>query len=529
MRIKTKILTLTITTLTLIIFVFAHYSQRIAEKDHEIVLKEDAAKIVRQIGSYVPPDGKVTDRTALEEDFKELLFLSSHLVRIDTFIVGREGALKPFFSMERYKLERTPIAESEIGLVRSGQMILNFEEKPDGNYVNVIAPLRSGDRIYGVTELKISHDEFYGLIANRKKATLLVTVIAVLVIAGVLVFSMDHMVSRPIQMLLSAISQVKGGNLDVRVDPGAGDEIGSLTEHFNGMVETINRNTLEKETLLAQINRHNDELQQKIRLATDELLKRNEALRVANQSIYNIQKKLGHSRRLAAVGQLAATVAHELGTPLHSVSGHLQLLMEEQDLSKDMTRRLTIMQSQLERITDSIQNLLNTTRQPEANFDMLDLNRMLGDLLFLVMPETLSRHIMVDQDFQTGLPHVFGSSGRIQEVFLNLIDNAIDASYDGGTISVSTRVVDIPPGEDPGGGKWVKVAVTDNGRGIPKEYIGKIFAPFYTTKVHGRGTGLGLSISQEIVRSHHGHIEVKSRPGEGSAFMVFLPAAEKKG
>lgn len=526
MRIKTKILTLIITTLVLIIFVSAHYFQRVAEKDHEIVLREDAAKIVRQIGSYIPPDGNVTDRTALEEDFKELLFLSSHLVRIDTFIMGRDGALKPFFSMERYKLERTPVAGSEIDLVRNGQMLLNFEEKPEGNYVNVIAPLRSGDRIYGMTELKISHEEFYSLIANRKKATLLVTVIAVLVIAGVLVFSMDYMVNRPIQMLLSAISQVKGGNLAVRVDSSARDEIGSLTEHFNGMIETINMNTLEKESLLAQINRHNDELQQKVRLATGELIKKNEALRAANQSIYNIQKKLGHSRRLAAVGTLAATVAHELGTPLHSVSGHLQLLMEEQDLSKDITRRLTIMQSQLERITDSIQNLLNTTRQPEANFDMLDLNRMLEDLLFLVLPETLSRQITVDQDFQTDLPHVFGNSGRIQEVFLNLIDNAIDASYDGGTISISTRAAGLS-GEDPGKGKWVKVAVTDNGRGIPEEYVGKIFTPFYTTKVHG--TGLGLSISQEIVQSHHGHIEVKSRPDEGSTFIVFLPAAEKKG
>ncbi len=537
MKIKTKILSIIIATLVLVVFVSAHYSQKMAEKDHEAALRKDAEKIVRQVSSYVPVDGNIADRAALEDEFKELFFLSSHLVRIDTFIIKDsgvdKGALKPFFSKERYPIERAPIAKADIDLIMEGQFSLGFEETPGGSYVNVIAPLRTNGRVYGVAEFKISHEEFYNLIANKRQTTLYVTIMVVLVIAGALLFTMNHMVNRPIQALLSAISAVKGGDLGVRVEPAARDEIGTLTEHFNGMIETINRDTVEKEALLAQINRHNDELQNKISLATEEIMKRNESLRVANQSIYNIQKKLGHSRRLAAVGQLAATVAHELGTPLHSISGHLQLLMEDEHLSKDMTRRLVIMQSQLERMTGSIQDLLNTTRQHEAGLDVLDLNRMIEDLSLLVLPETLSRQIMLDKDLHGALPGVIGSSGRMQEVFLNLIDNAIDASFDGGKITVSTGVANAVeeglPYEGPDNGGWVKVTVTDNGRGIPEGHLGDIFAPFYTTKAHGRGTGLGLSIAHEIIQGHHGHIRVTSRPEQGSTFTVFLPSTEKKG
>ncbi|MEK6760051.1 MAG: ATP-binding protein [Deltaproteobacteria bacterium] len=533
MRIKTKILSIIIATLVLVVFVSAHYSQRMAEKDHEAALREDAEKIVRQVSSYIPANGRLADRAGLEDEFKELFFLSHHLVRIDTFMIKTDGALAPFFSRERYPIERTSIAKSEIELARDGRMSLGFEERPEGNYVNVVAPLRSNGRVFGIAEFKVSHEEFYNLLANRRQTTLYVTIMVVLVIAGALIFSMDRMVNRPIQLLLTAISAVKGGDLAVRVEPAAKDEIGTLTEHFNSMIETISRNTVEKEALLARINSHNDELQQKVGLATEEILKRNAALSVANQSIYNIQKKLGHSRRLAAVGQLAATVAHELGTPLHSISGHLQLLMEEEGLSREMNRRLAIMQSQLERMTGSIQEMLNTTRRHEAGLDIIDLNRMIDDLTLLVLPETLSRQIVMDKDFAQNLPVVLGNSGRLQEVFLNLIDNALDASYDGGKISISTGTADpMAEGlsyEGPNNGGWIKVAVTDNGRGIPEGQIGDIFAPFYTTKAHGRGTGLGLSIANEIIQGHHGRIKAASRPEQGSTFTVFLPSTDKKG
>jgi signal transduction histidine kinase len=206
--------------------------------------------------------------------------------------------------------------------------------------------------------------------------------------------------------------------------------------------------------------------------------------------------------------------------------------MEESGLTKDAARRLAIMQSQIERITRSIQNLLDTTRAPDV-YDWLDVNRLIDDILLLVLPETTSRQITVSKDLHEGLPMVYGSSSRVQEVFLNIVDNAIDASREGGRISISTSLA-LPsdkgaPSRVPSTGKWVMVRIKDNGRGIPEGLREHIFTPFYTTKAYGQGTGLGLAISQEIVDSLNGHITVESRVGEGSVFTVFFPAEFTKG
>jgi two-component system NtrC family sensor kinase len=531
MRIKTKILLLTISTLVSILLISTYYSRKAVEKSHEIALREDASKIARQVESYIPTDGRIRDSSELETHFDELLFLSSHIVRVDTHVFRPDGTLGPVISRSKFPTGLKPLGESDINSAKGGELLMDLTVEGGENFVNFVAPLRSGGAVFGITEFKISHEEFFSTMETKRKTMFLVAGISLIAVAGVLVLSMDRMVNEPIQNLLGAISRVKKGDLAVTVAPAASDEIGALTEHFNEMMSTIKKSADEKEALLSQINRHNDELQHRIDLATEELLKRNEALKRANQSIYEIQKKLGHSRRLAAVGQLAATVAHEFGTPLHSVSGHLQLLMEEPGLSTDITRRLTIMQSQIERITRSIQNLLDTTRPPDA-YAHLDINRMMDDILLLVLPEITSRQITVSRDFQEGLPSVYGSSGRIQEVFLNIVDNAIDASRDGAVVRISTSLA--MPGEKgvpsrvPSTGMWVRVQVTDSGRGIPKDIKERIFTPFYTTKAYGHGTGLGLAISQEIVESYNGHIMVESRVDEGSVFTVFFPAEHKK-
>lgn len=532
MKIKTKILLLTISTLISIMVLSTYYTHRVLEKNHETALREDASKIARQIESYVPPGGeaaKSVDMQELDAHFNELLFLSSHVARVDTYIFNPDGALSPFISKEKIPTAPAVLTPQDIERVRGGELLVGYEETGGKNYARFIAPLRANGSVFGLAEFKVSHEEFHNLVANKRKATLVVAVLSLAAIAGVLIVSMDWLVNKPIQNLLEAIGRVKKGDLNVSVEPAAGDEIGRLTGHFNEMVSTIRKDAEEKEALLEQINRHNDELQQRIRLATEELLERNEALKVANQSVYDIQKKLGRSRRLAAVGQLAATVAHELGTPLHSVSGHLQLLMEEPNLSGDITRRLTIMQSQLERITDSIQNLLDTTRPPDINYDLLDINATLEDIVILVMPETVSKQITVLKSFQKGLPPIYGSRSRVQAVFLNIVDNAIDACYESGTIRISTSLVDKEekglPAEDLSRGPWIKITVSDNGRGITENYMKHIFEPFYTTKARGQGTGLGLAISQEIVNNHHGHITVESKVDEGSVFTVYFPAA----
>jgi len=524
MRIKTKILLLTISTLVSILFISTYYTHRAAEKTHENALRDEASKIARQIESYIPLGVKKTDQLELDEHFSELLFLSPHLVRVDAFTLNPGGQLTRVVSKAKLAVELPEITPEDLKATLSGELRLSFEQSGGHSYVNVTAPLKREGSIFGVTGFKVSQDEFQDLLSNKRKVTILVAGFSLLAIAGVLVLSMDRLVNTPIQNLLKAVNRVKEGDLSATVEPAAADEIGALSEHFNEMLSTIRKDTAEKEELLSQINRHNDELKHKVDLATLELLQRNEALRRANQSISDIQRKLGHSRRLAAVGQISATVAHELGTPLHSVMGHLQLLMEEPHLSADAARRLTIMLTQLERITASIQNLLDTTRPHEA-MGRLDLNKIIEETALLMHPEALSKQITVTRALQEGLPLVYGSRSRLQEVFLNIMDNAMDACAEGGSIEVSTSFRD-----EKGTGPWVITAIKDSGRGIPAEYLSCIFTPFYTTKAYGQGTGLGLAISGEIIQAHHGRITIESRVDEGSTFTVYLPGEteEKK-
>jgi len=572
MRIKIKIVILIVMTLVLVLFVAAYYTQRAVERDQEGLLLEDAAKIVKEVESSIAaagdgaerlrqrsveemeylgsfhvlsedavkssPDPDLSEakrdriRTGLGVGLEKLLYLSSHITRVDVVFFEQDGTLSPFFSKIKRQAAQTQLTLDYINQVKDGRPVVVQEAEDDFKYLSVLMPVRYGELIIGMAGVKASSEAVNTLLTSKKQTTLAVALIAVAIITGVLILSMNRMVNRPIQNLLSAISEVKEGNLRIAVAPAANDELGLLTEHFNSMVDTIRRSSEEKEFLLKEINRQNDELQAGIREATGELLKRNEDLVLANQSIYDIQKKLGHSRRLAAVGQLAATVAHELGTPLHSVSGHLQLLMEEPGLAKDSLRRLTIMQSQVERIITSIQNILDTTRQPESKPGLIDLNEVVEDLSILVMPETISKGIRVTKTFAPDLPLVYGSRSKLEEVCLNLIDNAIDALPGAGAITIATRRVASPEGlvlktEGLRRVHWVEVTIEDNGRGIPEALLKDIFKPFYTTKAHGKGTGLGLAISQEIVAGYHGFLTVESEPQKGSVFRVLLPSLEK--
>jgi len=279
MRIKTKILLLTISTLVSILLISTYYGHKAGERDHEITLREDASKIARQIESYIPPDGKIRNLEELEAHFDELLFLSSHIVRVDTHIFRPDGGLEPVLSKSKFPIELRPLAASDIERARNGEVLMDLAAEGGQNFVNFVAPLRSGGSVFGVTAFKVSHEEFFSTMASKRKTMILVAAISLLAVAGVLILSMDRLVNRPIQNLLSAISRVKDGDLAVTVAPAATDEIGALTEHFNEMLGTIKKSADEKEALLAQINRHNDELQHKIELATVELVKRNEALR----------------------------------------------------------------------------------------------------------------------------------------------------------------------------------------------------------------------------------------------------------
>jgi signal transduction histidine kinase len=270
--------------------------------------------------------------------------------------------------------------------------------------------------------------------------------------------------------------------------------------------------------MLARISQFNEELTRRVEEATKELAQRNEELRIANESLFQAQRKLVQAEKLSALGHMAATMAHEIGTPLNSISGYIQLMLMEGNHSEVMTRRLKIIESQLDRLTQTIRNLLNSTRQPAPKLEPLDINQVLEEVINLTQPGLTSRGILLVREMTAGLPYIQGDPMLLQQVFLNLINNALDAMSTGGTLTIGTKITSLSEEA-----RYIEVVVADTGVGMSEEVRKKATEPFFTTKEPGKGAGLGLAICDEIIRSHGGKLLVESALGKGSTMRVMLP------
>lgn len=532
--IKTKLLLLTITSVVAILFTSNYFTQNMIEKDAEDNLRQETINVVREIDSSVATDyHSLTNLNEINEDLMDMITIHSDIERIDLYSFSPEGKVLPITSKMSVPHSQAALSQNDIDKVHKDQTIYKPERIGKVNYVNVISPIHLKGTVIGLIQMKMSRKEFDRMHHKERSQAFVITLLSVLMISGLFAISTTRMIHRPIENLLKAMSRVKAGDLTVSIVPKTQDELGRLTQSFNSMIQMIRQSVEANQALLDRIHTFNEELQNKIDAATEELQRRNDDLMRANRSIYQMQKQLVHSKELAAIGQLAATVAHELGTPLHSVFGHLQLLLDEGGLNEDARRRLSIMRSQVERLINSIQQLLNTTRFPETDFDWIELNVVLEDLCVLFSPETTAKRITVIKEFDSNLPKLLASYSQMQGVFLNLIDNAIDELSDGGTLAIGTKRVASPKGalrtgwEEAADIGWVEVTVEDTGRGIPLDRVQKIFEPFYTSKDPGQGTGLGLSICRDIVHRHGGVINVESRMDEGSRFIVRLPLRKR--
>ena len=240
-----------------------------------------------------------------------------------------------------------------------------------------------------------------------------------------------------------------------------------------------------------------------------------------------LQGQLMHSDKLAIMGQLAAGVAHEINNPISGVLTYIKLLLkklERDELSEkaieDFIKYLTVMERETTHIGRTVKNLLDFSRRTEPDIHPLDINEVLEQSLMLLSDQLKIGNIELKREGRVSLPHIMGDFGQLQQVFINLMMNAIHAMNDGGRIRLLTSAEGRPGGEC-----FIKIEVSDNGCGISKSNLDKIFDPFFTTKggKNNIGLGLGLSIVQGIIKTHHGRIEVKSRVGRGSKFTIKLP------
>ena len=233
-----------------------------------------------------------------------------------------------------------------------------------------------------------------------------------------------------------------------------------------------------------------------------------------------LEESLQQSEKLSSIGLLAAGVAHEVNTPLTGVSSYTQMLLGMIPETDPKHALLQKMHRQTERASNIVGNLLNFSRTGSSSeFSEIDINKLLNDTLQLLEPQLRKSSVNIIKDYCEDPPFIYGSGGKLQQVFTNLILNARDAMFSGGTITLSTCT---------NGNGEVIIKVSDTGEGISKENIGRVFDPFFTTKGVGNGTGLGLAVTYGIVQEHAGTIEVQSEEGSGSVFTLVFPPASRR-
>ncbi len=240
------------------------------------------------------------------------------------------------------------------------------------------------------------------------------------------------------------------------------------------------------------------------------------ALDKAIGQLESTQAQLVHSEKMSAIGEIYAGLTHEINNPLGVMIGKLELLLKsakDRQFPPELTRDLETVNRHGLRIAELIRSLLIFARKDTFNFSATALNHTIGEVLELVEKPFAKQGIRIETHFDPKLPYCHGSPGHLQQVFLNLLNNARDAMPSGGTITLRTY------GKD----HSVAAEVEDTGVGIAPENRKRVFEPFFTTKGRGKGTGLGLSVAYGIIKTHGGEIEVESMPGKGALFRVMVP------
>jgi GAF domain-containing protein len=250
-----------------------------------------------------------------------------------------------------------------------------------------------------------------------------------------------------------------------------------------------------------------------------------EALRQGMRRLEETQAQLVQSAKLAAVGELAAGVAHEINNPLTSIIGFTRLLLEDLPPDHEMRADLETVDREAARARQIVRGLLDFARAGDPVLAPADLNALVEEAVMLVCTRSVLARVSLEKNL-SWLPPLMLDTNQIKQVLVNLLNNAVQAMPNGGRLNVTTRLTEREV--DQVYRQMAAVYVSDTGLGIVSENLGRVFDPFFTTKEVGQGTGLGLSVSYSILEKHNGRIEVESAPGEGSTFTVLLPVGDMK-
>jgi two-component system NtrC family sensor kinase len=356
--------------------------------------------------------------------------------------------------------------------------ILNSRDQPVGAFV-------LGRRGLGSTQI----------LEARRNRIVLTTSILIGLLSLFILLLVRRNVSQPIGELIGRIRSIGEGEWEKRIEVRGENEISSLAREFNRMCERL------EETYGRLVKEQQDRL--------------------------SLERNLRQSDKLASVGQLAAGLAHEIGTPLNIIGGRAEFLLRRPRSDEEIRQNLQIIRSQMDRITGIVRQLLEFSRRREPAFRSVELESLLNKVIGLVEHKVVDRGVHVKIAIAPILPALQADPDQLQQVFINLFLNSLHALKPGGTIRVSAATIRNDGRNGAAAQDKLVIEFEDNGAGIPAEHLSQVFDPFFTTKDIGEGTGLGLSVSYGIIKDHGGEIRAESRRGEFTRFTILLPAQRR--
>jgi two-component system NtrC family sensor kinase len=346
---------------------------------------------------------------------------------------------------------------------------------------------QGGTRKWGTVRIGFSLVRAIDEIRKTRNDLILLGIVAVVLGTGGAVF-LAIRISKPIQQLVTGVEEVAKKNYDHTIAVASRDEIGHLARRF-------------------------EEMRVALRLHVTGLAEEKRRLERANQTLKETQDQLIQQEKLAAVGKLAARVAHEINNPLAIIKTSFDILEGESPSEETHTEDLLVIKEEIDRIARIVRQLLDFSRPP-SDVVALSVNDLIQQLIKF-MEKGLTRHnIRVILELSSEEPIVQISPDHLKQVLLNLVKNAQEAMPAGGTLRIRTVRCQ---------GK-VLISVIDDGVGIAEAHLRSLFEPFFSTKKHGEGMGLGLSVSYSLIKSYGGSIEPESHLGHGSTFRIVLTA-----
>jgi len=361
-------------------------------------------------------------------------------------------------------------------------------------YYRIQPILSSQGRSVGAVVLARHGPQLMVSVQARRDRVVETTVILLLLLSALMLTIIRRNVTTPINQLIDRIREISKGNWTQRIDASGSRELNVLAEEFNRMSEQIE----------IGYRRLVEEQQENLKL----------------------ERNVRRSERLASVGQLAAGLAHEMGTPLNIISGRAEHLLRRQRTPEETKENLEIIRGQSERIVALVRQLLQFSRRKEPIFRETDLQGLIASVKRLLEHKLAAQQVHVEiTGADTDWPRIRADADLLQQLFINCFLNSLYAMQPGGHIRIGAEVTrdEMPRTDASVSGDWLKISFKDDGSGIPPENLERIFDPFFTTKDIGEGTGLGMTVCYGIIKDHGGEIKVESELGKFTRVLIYLP------